>query len=459
MRAISSRIAVALSITCLLLAVPIVFLAQGSADASNATGALEFDVFGLESGVVAAMRVSTPNFGTFDTVKKIVSGLRPGDYEVQPLTTAGSKGVDHPAAGAIVTVRPGATSVADVYYDYVPDTTRTIPKSDSSVLSGPPDGVERLIISPGLLDIADHDILVSGATSQNPDGLIVEVTKIIPEKANFDKLIVHRASLGQAIPDGYLNLNDAVIESSSGSTAGDSFSSNLTNLSLPPRNFLGQGPECKSGSSGAPFSSQLIPDLSWSRKVPKALALTMTLKIDVEQGLTCRVKVTILRGRTRPIPFVVAGVPIVLTGEGHLDLVGSVTAKATISQTLKATYMLNIAKLRLPGHNRVAFHFGHTDFATGANGSASLGVEGKVGVLFYGTLGAFIRAGPEFLFNTSPKPDPSWILERCFVGRFGVSVIGKEFSPIKFKRCEKPPLSGKEQRPTTPTDSAGTIFS
>jgi hypothetical protein len=410
-------------------------------------------ISGLPGGRTGEVIVAGPHFHHVLLKSTTFSkGLTAGSYVVTARPRAVKTGIYAPVTAAQrITLRDGSSSRVTVYYgDFVPRSTKAVPKTATLHISGPATGNRVLTISADeAAQVRVGDVLASAASAAAPSGYLVRVTGIASRTSSSETLLVSPTTLARAIPEGEMSIDTTL-----GSPAG--FKKIMGRLRLAslsrrgPRYEATYENEYFTCTTKATFDVQaptlsIVPSISlqvkWrslhleSAVFTASVSESITMGAHGEAGASCTTHDPGIALFPSPIPLSdfpidVAGIP----AEVSATLQVFVTGRATIGGDVG----INVGESATP---TVGVEYANGTFKPIASGftpsfthsvTASAGASADaflvptVALLIDGIAGPSFDIGGGVQFSADTTADPWWKLDGCMEAGVGfeIDVLG-----------------------------------
>jgi alpha-tubulin suppressor-like RCC1 family protein len=278
------------------------------------------------------------------------------------------------------------------------------------------------------------DVLASAPTKSRPDGYILKVTAVTSHPL-MTLVTAVPATLEQAVPDGSLNLQQALSKVNSAIASGLAKAPSARirgiNSQLSPRsktnlNCSGLGKIAVSPQIGFDFQGT-TSQFKWNLlkttgSVSLNYAMTASLILSASAAASCSANVTLLGGQAGSF-LVDLGIPVVLTPTYSLKLQGDATADGHYSQTVDEELAVNMtAKAPAAFSSTVSPETKTTSASSDLEGSVDLGLKVSIDMKVDGGAGLFLNAGPQLKLSVNSNESPWWTLDGCVKGGFSVEV-------------------------------------
>jgi len=443
---------------------------SGASRKPSAVGTLRVNITGLESHAVAAVVVTGPDYKRLLRENAVLPGLRPGKYLVQSTKVTEPNGVESPGKASHVSVEKEKTTSATATYFFVPNTTRSVSGQQTVSISGLDTGPQVLVLTGLSIAPSPGEILASGPIPSRPDGYLVKVTSATITGTTVTANVVP-ATLGEAIPDGSLNLEQVFSELDA-----DLAPSSLARVGTDRRDVLslrehsdddltcsGGGSISVAPSLGFSFAGAQH-SLTWDWLVPEPsvtldYSVSASLDISAAAAASCEAHVSLLSGTAGS--FVVdVGIPIVLTPTYSIDLDGTANVGGSFNKSLTETLDVS-STARFPPSlsSSVSPQPVALNGETNSNANVDLSLTANLGVEVDGFADISIDAGPGLNFSANPEDAPPWSLQGCIDAGFTVSFLdGKVVvgDPTAISWCKTLAQGSTTTTPTSTTTTTTT---
>jgi len=434
MRAYGAKLCIAILIVSLFAPSMTSESAHGATKIVSTKGILKIEISGLAEGALAHVEVIGPKFHRFINHPITLKGLKPGEYSLKPKKVVQSTGIEMPAPPTNVKVKIGVTSHASANYFFVPNTTLTISPQQTVSISGPLTGEQTVVISDSTVPIMPGEILASGPTASRPDGYLLSVTSVTTSGAETT-VQAEPATLAQAVPDGSLNLEQALKEVNAAFSGATEAPNSISPRMKSSHSFPTYGLSCSGGGSigvvpsvGFTFEGAGA-SLGWeyittTLHVSMSFSVTASLAVSASAAANCSAEIPLIAGDGPPI-VIDAGVPIVLTPTYSLKLEGNANVDGSLSQTLGESLGVDMSAQTFGDFSAsVTPESNISPVDVGANASIDLKLIASVGIEVDGLAGVSVDAGPEVTLTDTGKDTIPWSLYGCVTGGFTANLLG-----------------------------------
>jgi alpha-tubulin suppressor-like RCC1 family protein len=398
-------------------------------------GALKIIISGLERDARPSVVITGPKFDRTIEGPTTLENLYPGRYTLRPKRVVESNGVERPAPQIVVNVDKGVKTVATANYYFVPNTTLTISRKETTAISGSITGPQSLVISRSPKRIVAGEILTSGPTISRPYGYILRV--VSATSAGSETTVqAMPATLAEAIPDGFFNLEQLLKEVNSAFSSGALQSSNVRRSSLDSAHDAanynldcsGLGQINVVPTIGFSFTGANA-EVSWdwlktTGSVSIDYSVSTTLAVNATASADCSADIPLLKGVGATI-VVDAGIPIALTPTYSVNLEGAADASGTFSQTLGESLGVRMAANLPPSFtSSVTPQSNESSVDIQESASIKLSLTASIGIEVDGVAGVSLDAEPGLNLTVEPTSSPWWTLQGCIDGGFTANILG-----------------------------------
>jgi hypothetical protein len=382
------------------------------------------------------------------------------------------------------------------YRAVVSTLTKVIPAAATTKISRKPGGTTTLTLAQGAAPVKPGQILVSGPTSQAPDGYLLKATAVT-SRGGVQTVTATPATLYQALPAGSFDYRGRLTPVTKGAALtnpsawrwqqGSGASSPHGAMLRAP--FSGVSWSCGGGAklvsvsgsvSFSPyinFSSQWgwqwLPPFYWIQSATLGIGFTEAASVQLTGGAEaqCGTK-TPLTVASIPLPtiaFSIGPVPVVITLTLNINL----SAKASL--TMAGTISMKQQASAFAGVTDQGGNISGTSWWNGSSVSDMEQIKGTLSAeadimptlvtALYGAAGPSIDVGAGVVGSASvgnPQPEPWWTVQGClFAGATGlvVPVLGWKLGdfPQLIKKCWTVAQGGSATVPKPPVISTASL--
>jgi hypothetical protein len=392
---------------------------------TNAPLNLILTISGLPPGVHGSVSISGPDNSVWHLTQSAdLLGVDPGTYKVVAHSVPGVNGSFWPTLPAFTVRMPQQSGAALVNYgDFVPDTTRVVPRGATQELSDQ-SGDPQLVLSlpRGDTPYRVGDVLASGPSDADPNGYLVKVDRIEPSAPGMENLQVSQASLLDAFPEAELDVPETPLASVG-----------ISKTFAPTSLCSGTASVTASGSFAATPSFSLRVGWSTRRGLRRSKSILAELHASLSATVTATIEATakaecttgdpgvplLPPGGIRPGPIIIAvgPVPVVIVPSFQVYLTGSASvegaANATVSQQIGLSVDLQTVKPRVLLAPRRTDNSSSPSVQGYVTATAGIWITPTVDLTLYGLVGPTFYLGAGVNFTVTPLSPPQWELAGC----------------------------------------------
>jgi len=396
---------------------------SSSASARTSSTALRIVFTGLAPGTHASAVIRGHDYKRVIHRSGTVRITRAGTYRIYPRRTIETAGVEIASMVSRVSVDLGHTVSTTASFDYLPNSTRALPRSATISISGPVSGTRHLELR-NVFGVQPGQILTSNPGPNDKLGYLVKVQSV-RTSATIADVVVVPATIFEAIPDGSIDiastLND--LDQRLGSTP-----------SLTPSLNSSTSESSCDGSAGISLQGRIhfsVPNadagiLGW-HGVPDGTFIELNLNAEATLGVlasakaSCQGTITLLDVVGPPIDVG----PVELTPTLDITANGAVSVQGAINDSTSIVAVTSVeADTRSTPKVTVQLIPFSPTLTSNFQANASITLLANIGVEAYGVLDGSIDIGPKFLLNVTPSETPWWDLQGCLVGGFKAGLAG-----------------------------------